>query len=70
MDEAGVHAKRSLKIVTLDVPIIGICEACNAQFQSFDVNEGKRVVKAQFDSHECKPLAASQTDGGNIQSAY
>jgi hypothetical protein len=38
MDEAGVHAKRNLKIVTPDVPIIGICEACNAQFQSFDVS--------------------------------
>jgi hypothetical protein len=46
MDEVGVHAKRNLQIVTPDVPIIGICEACNAQFQSFNVNEGERVVKA------------------------
>jgi hypothetical protein len=50
--------KRNLRIVTQDVPIIGICEACNTRFKSFDVNEGDRVVKPQFDSHE--PLDASQ----------
>jgi hypothetical protein len=52
--------KRNLRIVTQDVPIIGICEACNTRFKSFDVNEGDRVVKAQFDSHECKTLDGSQ----------
>jgi hypothetical protein len=40
--------------------MIGICEACNTQFKSFDVHEAERVVKAQFDAHECKPLNASQ----------
>jgi hypothetical protein len=52
--------KRNLRIVTQDVPIIGICEACNTQFKSFDVNEAERAVKAQFDAHKCKPLDASQ----------
>lgn len=52
--------KRNLRIVTQDVPIIGICEACNTQFKSLDVNEAERVVKAQFDAHECKPMDASQ----------
>ena len=52
--------KRNLRIVTQDVPIIGICEACNTQFKSFDVDEAGLVVKAQFDAHECKSLNASQ----------
>jgi hypothetical protein len=52
--------KRNLRIVTQDVPIIGICEACNTQFKSFDVDEAERVVKAQFDAHQCKPLDDSQ----------
>jgi hypothetical protein len=50
--------KRILRIVTQDVPIIGICEACNTQFKSFDVDGAERVVKAQFDAHECKLLAS------------
>src|ERR1700694_725693 len=54
--------KRNLRIVTQDVPIIGICEACNTQFKSFDVNEAERIIKDQFDPHECKPLDASQAD--------
>jgi hypothetical protein len=52
--------KRNLRIVTQDVPIVGFCEACDTQFKSFDVNEAERVVKAQFDAHECKPLDATQ----------
>jgi len=61
--------KRSLRIVTQDVPIIGICEACNTQFKSFDVNEAERVVKAQFDAHECKPLDASQAAARIVREA-
>src|SRR5437016_4072571 len=52
--------KRNLRIVTQDVPLVGICEACNKQFKSFDVDEAERVVKAQFEAHECKPEDASQ----------
>jgi hypothetical protein len=52
--------KRNLRIVTQGVPIVGLCEACNAQFKSFNVDEAERVVKAQFDAHECKALDASQ----------
>jgi hypothetical protein len=52
--------KRNLRIVSQDVPIVGICEACNTQFKSFNVDGAERVVKAQFDAHECKPLGASQ----------
>jgi hypothetical protein len=40
--------RRNLRIVTQDAPIIGICEACNTQFKSFDVNEAERIVKGQF----------------------
>ena len=46
--------KRNLRIVTQGVPIVGLCEACNTQFKSFNVDEAERVVKAQFDAHECK----------------
>ena len=49
-------AKRNLKIVTQDVPIIGICETCKMQFKSFDFDEAERIVRAQFQEHECKPL--------------
>ena len=52
--------KRNLRIVKQDVPIIGICEACNAQFKSFNVDEAERVVIAQFDAHECKSLGTRQ----------
>jgi hypothetical protein len=52
--------KRNLRIVTQDVPIIGICESCNTQFKSFNFDEAERVVKAQFDAHECKPQDTSQ----------
>jgi hypothetical protein len=36
--------------------MIGICDVCNAQFKSFDLEEAERDLKAQFDAHECKPL--------------
>ena len=47
--------KRNLRVVKQDVPMIGMCEACNAQFKSFDLEEAERALKAQFDAHECKP---------------
>jgi hypothetical protein len=46
--------KRNLRIVKQDVPMIGICEACNAQFKSFDLEEAERALKVQFDAHECQ----------------
>jgi hypothetical protein len=54
-------AKRNLKIVTQDVPIIGICETCKMQFKSFDFDEAERIVRAQFEEHECKPLEPATT---------
>jgi hypothetical protein len=51
--------KRNLRTVTQDVPMIS-WEACNTQFKSFDFDEAERVVKAQFEAHECKPEGASQ----------
>lgn len=61
--------KRNLRIVTQDVPIIGICEACNTQFKSFDVNEAERIVQRQFGAHECKPLDASQNAVRTVRQA-
>jgi len=52
--------KRNLRIVTQDVPTIGFCEACNAQFKSFNVDQAERVVKAHFDAHECRRLDPGQ----------
>jgi hypothetical protein len=54
-------SKRNLKIVTQDVPIIGICETCKMQFKSFDFDEAERIVRAQFEEHECKPVEPATT---------
>jgi hypothetical protein len=57
---SGIMPKRNLRIVTQDVPRVGVCEACDTQFKSFNVDGAERVVKAQFDAHECKPLDTRQ----------
>jgi hypothetical protein len=55
-------AKRKLRIVkrVRNVPVLGICEGCNAQF-SGDPHMGnaQSAIQAQFNSHPCKPLDAS-----------
>jgi hypothetical protein len=55
-------AKRKLRIVkrVRNVPVLGICECCNAQF-SGDPNMGnaQSAIQEQFNSHACKPLDAS-----------
>jgi hypothetical protein len=54
--------KRKLRIVkrVRNVPVLGICEACNRQF-SGDPNMGnaQSAIQEQFNSHPCKPLAAT-----------
>jgi len=56
--------KRNLRIVrrVRNVPVLGICEQCNAQF-SGDPNMGnaQSAIQAQFNLHKCKPADASQS---------
>jgi hypothetical protein len=42
--------------------MIGICEACNQQFQSreSDANGAEWEISKTFASHECKPVDSSQ----------
>lgn len=56
-------AKRNLRIVkrVRNVPVIGICEQCNAQF-SGDPGQGnaQSAIQGQFNAHKCeKKLAAT-----------
>lgn len=54
--------KRNLRIVkrVRNVPVLGICEHCNAQF-SGDPNMGnaQSAIQEQFNVHKCKAEAAS-----------
>ncbi len=55
--------KRHLRIVkrVRNVPVLGICELCNAQF-SGDTGEGnaQSAIQRQFNTHKCKPGEARQ----------
>ncbi len=55
--------KRNLRIVkrVRNVPVLGICEFCNAQF-SGDPGSGnaESAIRKQFNAHECKSLDESQ----------
>jgi hypothetical protein len=55
-------SKRNLRFVKVDVPMIGICEFCNAQFKTHEerLDEARHDVERQFDAHECKPVDSSQ----------
>jgi hypothetical protein len=57
-------AKRNLRIVkrVRNVPVLGICEHCNAQF-SGDPNMGnaQSAIQEQFNAHKCKSEDASQS---------
>ncbi len=55
-------AKRNLRIIkrVSNVPVLGICEYCNAQF-SADPNTGaaESAIQKQFNAHMCKLLEAT-----------
>jgi hypothetical protein len=55
--------KRNLRIVkrARNVPVLGICERCNAQF-SGDPNMGnaQSAIQEQFNAHKCKLVDSSQ----------
>lgn len=55
--------KRNLRIVkrVRNVPVIGICEQCNAQF-SGDPTRGnaQSAIQEQFNAHKCQKAAEAQ----------
>ena len=56
--------KRKLRIVkeAAGVPLLGVCEHCNAQFASdpHPLGNAKDTIQARFDDHTCKPVDSSQ----------
>jgi len=55
--------KRNLRIVkrVRNVPVLGICEYCNAQFVG-DPNMGnaQSAIQAQFNVHKCQKEGSTQ----------
>ena len=55
--------KRNLRIVkrVRNVPVLGICEQCNAQF-SGDPSRGnaQSAIQGQFNAHKCEKKVAAQ----------
>jgi hypothetical protein len=54
-------AKRNLRIVkrVRNVPVLGICEQCNAQFMG-DPSQGnaQSAIQGQFNAHKCEKKVA------------
>ena len=51
-------AKRSLRILkrVSNVPSLGICESCNAQFSADPRQLGQSGVQQQFNAHKCEAV--------------
>jgi hypothetical protein len=64
--------KRNLRIVkrVRNVPVIGICEYCNAQF-SGDPNMGnaQSAIQEQFNAHKCQKENASPSPAQMVKEA-
>jgi hypothetical protein len=56
--ETVVMAKRSLRILkrVSNVPSLGICESCNAQFSADPRQLGQSGVQQQFNAHKCEAV--------------
>jgi len=59
--------RRKLRIVkrTKEIPVLGVCERCNAQFPADpceldDLAKAQISIQEQFDAHKCKPIDSSQ----------
>ena len=70
--ETWVMPKRNLRIVkrVRNVPVLGICEYCNAQF-SGDPGRGNAQsdIQEQFNAHKCKAEDASQAAARIVREA-
>jgi hypothetical protein len=60
-------ANRKLRIVkrNADIPVLGVCERCNAQFAADphklgELTTAERSISEQFNAHICKPVDSSQ----------
>jgi hypothetical protein len=55
-------ASRQLRIVkrTDGIPMLGVCERCNAQFSADRLENAYRHIQEQFDAHKCKSVDNSQ----------
>ena len=63
--------KRNLRIMkrVKNVPVIGICEFCQVQFQAEHQPAGQQaraqaVIQQQFNAHKCKPADAGLPSAG------
>jgi hypothetical protein len=72
--KAGALSKRNLRIVkrVRNVPVLGICEFCNAQFSAEpggQTDEAQAIIQQQFNAHKCKPEDASQAAARIVREA-
>jgi hypothetical protein len=53
---------RQFRIVkrTDGIPMLGVCERCNAQFSADRLENAYRHIQEQFDAHKCKSVDNSQ----------
>jgi hypothetical protein len=56
--ETVVMAKRSLRILkrVSNVPSLGVCESCTAQFSADPRQLGQSGVQQQFNAHRCEAM--------------
>jgi hypothetical protein len=64
---ASALSKRNLRIVkrVKNVPVLGVCEYCNAQFPADphrlgQLGNAQSAIQEQFNAHKCKPEDANQ----------
>ena len=63
---------RNLRIVKRirNIPALGICERCNAQFAGDpDRGNAQSDIQGQFNAHKCKPMDSSQNALRIVQEA-
>jgi hypothetical protein len=60
--KASALSKRNLRIVkrVKNVPVLGVCEYCNAQFPADphrlgQLGDAQSAIQEQFNAHKCKP---------------
>jgi hypothetical protein len=61
---AKVKMKRSLRIVKLTPIALGMCEACNAKFQSKQPveSDAEAEITFQFNHHSCEGTQATRRE--------
>lgn len=67
-------AKRNLRIVkrVRNIPVLGICEYCNAQFAADPIGEvaqAQSAIQQRFNAHTCKTENANQAAVRTVEKA-